>query len=320
LIIFDNNYQELGQADIDVDIEVGTTDDSTNDFELNSATPFYGWYIPGTELGGIIEYSFDSTEQGYTTYRGYTWRGLIAVSRIICPPSGQDYYYANGEANQVVASIMNGALGGFFEVETADSGCVINNYQMPLYVNALDGIETMLESYGYRLQIQAYKAEDTRQVKVKLSVVQSTVISGTYNNDNRIPMSFTSDQMGINHLLCAGQGELQNRMKVHLYIDNNGNISETPYYTGFNERMAFYDYSSAESRADLVDNGKKRLKELASHKTMEIKPPQGEVLEVGDIIKGIFPDKSELVKPIVAKICKVQGGLIQYEYKVKGEN
>ena len=42
MIIFDNNYQELGQADIDVDVEVGTTNDSTNDFELNSAEPFYG--------------------------------------------------------------------------------------------------------------------------------------------------------------------------------------------------------------------------------------------------------------------------------------
>jgi hypothetical protein len=178
----------------------------------------------------------------------------------------------------------------------------------------------MLEKYGYRLKIWASKPNHGQPVKVYVEAVESTQIQGAYNSDNRVPMTFTIDNMGINHLLCAGSGELQNRMKVHLYIDNNGNISETPYYTGFEERMAFYDFSSAESRDDLVDNGKKRLKELASHKTMEIKPPKGEVLEVGDIIKGIFPDKSELVKPIAAKICKVQGGLIQYEYKVKGEN
>lgn len=323
IILLDENMKELGQVDIDVDIEVGTSTDSSNDFELNTATiqsfnP-HGWYIEGTEFGGIFEYSYNSTENDYTTLKGYSWRGLMTQS-IILPPSGSDYKVVSGEANTILSDILEDVLGGFFEVSTEDSGLTIDSYQFPLYINTLDGLEGMLEKYGYRLSIVAEKPLTGSPIVIKVSAVQATQVSGTYNKDNRIPMEFTINNMGINHLVCAGQGELQDRLKVDLYIDENGEVSTTQHYTGFEERTAFYDYGSAESEQDLIDNGTEELLNLASSKSLTMKSPQDIELEIGDTVKGVFLDGTTIISPIVKKIYKITNGLSTVEYKIKGEN
>jgi len=322
MILFDKDFKELGQFNTDVDIEVGTTEDSTNDFELNNATieqwNAHGWYIEGTELGGIFEYSDDDTEVDYTTFKGYSWRGLMALS-ILEPPSGSDYLTVSGEANAILSDILQNVLGGFFKVPETDSELIITSYQFPLYINVLDGLEGMLEKYNYRLQIKAEKEDIGQPVQVYVEAVPSTQVSGAFNKDNRIPMRFITNKMGINHLVCAGQGQLQERMKVDLYIDENGEVSTTQYYTGFDERTAFYDYSGAESEQDLIDNGTERLLELASSKTLSMKAPQNLELEIGDKVKGVFPDGTTIISPIVQKIYRIVRGSVETEYKVKGE-
>ena len=132
-------------------------------------------------------------------------------------------------------------------------------------------------------------------------------------------MSFESDNMGINHLICGGSGELQNRMIRHLYIDANGNISTTQYYFGLQERQEFYDYANAESEDDLIDNGKERLLEIASHRTLYMEAPEDYELEIGDLVQGVFPDGTIIRSPIVQKIYKIEDGMISTEYKIKGE-
>ena len=158
MILINSTLHELGEIDCDVDLEVGSTDESTNDFEMNSNVLFSkdtaGFYVPGTEIGGLIEYDKEKTDQDFAALRGYSWRGLLSKN-IIMPPSGSDYKIVSGEANSVIASMLNGVLGDFFTVSTAASGCTISNYQFPLYINMLDGLEGMLEAYGYRLKITA---------------------------------------------------------------------------------------------------------------------------------------------------------------------
>lgn len=323
IILFDSDYREIGQVDIDVDIEVGTSSDSRNNFVLQTATiqslnP-YGWYIDGTELGGIFEYSQGSTEHDYTTLMGWSWRGLMAQS-IILPPANSDYKVVSGEANTIIRSLLANVLGGFFEVSSEDSGLTVNNYQFPLYINTLDGIEGMLEKNGYRLQIVTKKASLGEPVKVYVEAVPSEQVQGTFNKDNRIPMTFTNNNMGINHLICAGEGQLQERMKVDLYLDENGNVTQTQHYFGFSERTSFYGYSGAESEQDLIDNGTERLLELASSKSLEMKAPQDLELDIGDTVRGVFPDMTEIISPIVNKIFKITNGLVTVEYKIKGES
>ena len=186
-------------------------------------------------------------------------------------------------------------------------------------MNLLDGLEGMLEKYGYRLKITASKVASNQPIEILIEAVEAKLIEGTFNEDNGIPMTFEENYMGINHLICGGSGELQQRMIRHLYIDNNGTVSQTQYYFGFDERTQFYDYSSAESEDDLINYGTKRLLELASHKTLKMQAPDDYELEVGDLIQGVFPDGTIIRKPIVSKVYKIQDGLLSNDYKIKGE-
>ena len=322
MILIDSALHELGEAEVDIDIEYGSSEDSTNDFELTDVTIKSlnpgGFYFPGTEIGGLFEYVKDRADQDYTVWRGYTWRGLLSKS-ILMPPSGSDYLTVSGEANDIIASLLSGVLGNIFTASTEDSGLTITSYQFPLYINLLDGLERMLEAYSYRLKITAQKIASGQPIQILVEAVEATVVSGTFNEDNGIPMAFTLDNMGINHLICGGSGELQNRMIVHLYIDENGAISQTQYYTGLKERTAFFDYPSAESEDDLIDSGTEELLQLASHKTLAMRAPEDLELEIGDIVQGLFPDGTLIQSPVVNKIYKIQNGILSTEYKIKGE-
>ncbi len=322
MIVLDNTLHELGEIECDVDMEIGSTEDSTNDFELNSNVLFpeetAGFYIQNTEIGGIIEYSNERTDQDYATLKGYTWRGLLSKN-IIMPPAGSDYKTVSGEANSIIASMLSGVMGNFFTASTEDSGLTITSYQFPLYINLLDGLELMLEKYGYRLKITAQKVASHQPIQILVEAVQAQLIKGTYNEDNGIPMTFELNNMGINHLICGGSGELQNRMIRHLYIDDNGNISQTQFYTGFEERQEFFDYPNAESEDDLIDNGTKRLIEVASYRRLIMQAPEEYELEIGDLIQGVFPDGTIIQSPIVQKIYRIDNGIPSTSYKIKGE-
>ena len=320
MILLDDDLHEVGFVDVDFDIEIGLSD-SPNDFEFNTATiqklKPHAWYIEGTEYGGIVEYRESSTEYNYEVLKGFTWRGYLAKA-IILPPSGSNYKVVSGDANTIISGILSGVLGGFFTVPSTSSGLTITNYQFPLYCTVLDGLELMLEKYGYRLKISCVK--DGATIKVQVEAVQAIQVEGTWNADNRIPMKFIKDDMGINHLICAGEGKLQNRVRLDLYINQNGEVSTTQYYTGFAERTAFYDYGNAESTDDLIDNGTEQLKALASSKTLQMNAPQDIALEIGDKVKGQFPDGTIMISPIVNKVYKIVDGIEEIEYKIKGEN
>ena len=74
MILLDKNLHELGEIETDLDVEVGTTEDSTNDFQFFSnrllSKDTAGFYIPGTEIGGMIEYSKERTDEDVSTLKG----------------------------------------------------------------------------------------------------------------------------------------------------------------------------------------------------------------------------------------------------------
>lgn len=323
MIVLDANLHEIGEIETDIDIEYGTSEDSTNDFEVTDAqmenVAAGGFYIPGTEIGGLFDYVKINSDSDFRVYKGFTWRGLLKNS-IIMPDAGEDYKIVSGDANVVISNMLSGLFGGIFSVSAEDSGLILSNYQFPLYINLLDGIEGMLEKNDYRLKITAQKVQSHRPIQILLEAVPAVQVSGTYNEDNGIAMSYVINNMGINHLICGGSGELQNRMIRHLYIDNNGNISSTQYYFGLDERTAFYDYPNAESEDDLLEYGMQQLKELASSKSLTMQAPEQFNLEIGDKVRGVFPDGTEIISPIVSKIYKISNGTMNIELKIKGEN
>ena len=62
-------------------------------------------YIPGTEYGGIIDSIKVDTATQMLTYSGRTWHGILE-SKILYPEPGKDYMYVCGEANSVLATLL----------------------------------------------------------------------------------------------------------------------------------------------------------------------------------------------------------------------
>ena len=137
-----------------------------------------------------------------------------------------------------------------------------------------------------------------------------------YSQDNDINFKITDNRDGINHLVCLGKGELQNRQVVDLYIQQDGTIGTTQYYTGMNERAQTYDYSSVESLDELTKSGAEKLAELQNSQKLEMSI--GEInVELGDIVGGRERITGiVMAKPISKKIVKISNDKLKISYEV----
>lgn len=320
LIYTDDNKKDIDLFTDTVDFETG--DDSTkNDFEIISTLlkKRYWLYAPGTEWGGRVEYAEITNDETTPTWKGHTFRGLL-MRDIIEPLSGNDYRVVSGEANAILKELLKDVLGGFFVVPDTDSGLTISSYQFPLYVKVGTGIMDMLRKYGYRLKIHAEKPAGGEPFVVYVEAVQNQKVIGHFNEDSRVPMRLTDNEMGINHLVCMGSGELQNRQRIDLYLQPDGTVTTTQYYTGFEERTAYYDYNNAQSLTDLEDNGRKRLAEIASKKSLRLYLPDEEY-EIGDIIAASDTELGlSMEKAVIGKILRKTGDTEEIEHKIEGSD
>ena len=320
MIMLTSSLHELGPADFDGDFEVGASDVASNSLSFAGDFPSgcAGLYLPGTEFGGLFEFTKEaSDDEQLIAHKAWTWRGLLS-QWIICPPSGSDYYTVqNQDANTVIRNLLSGILGGFFNVPNTASGITISSYTFALYTTVLDGLMDMLEDNDAKLYIHADKVAAGSPVQITVEAVPAVTLDTVYNTDSQLTLTYTDDSMGVNHLICMGSGTLQNRMRVDLYTDARGNISQTKTYTGFRERQAYFDYSSAQSEADLIKYGKKRLNELKSYKNMQANDAELDG-DIGDRLYGYFHGTGVTV-PIARKTLKISGGQHTYLYKLKGE-
>lgn len=319
LILATSNGQEECVLPYDMDLDLG----GTNDFQLTAS--YASWderikigkkiYIPDTEYGGIIKNISSATNTGNIFLKGYTWRGYLA-KRIISPPSGQDYYIASGELNTIIRNLVS--IPGF-TVSTKNTGISVT-YQFKRYVTVLEGLEAMLRTKGYRLDLRYIQTETGGYVFVEAVKAGQYGDSVDYSQDSMIDFSSTNNQMGVNHLICLGKGELKDRTVIHLYVDENGNISQTKTISGIDEIVEVYDNSGAEAET-LLETGTEKLKEKQSKKSFDASIKKVEMeLFIGDIVTGQdYITGNKVTTPIAQKIVKQSKGVISYEYKIGGE-
>ena len=127
-----------------------------------------------------------------------------------------------------------------------------------------------------------------------------------------------TDFKTVNHLVCLGSGELENRTVVHLYADAVGNISQTKTFTGLDEYEAVFDYPSAESTEELIKSGTEELKALWSQNELSISfDPEADLYDVGDIV-GAYDNITKIAvsAEIVKKIVTIQNGQTNISYEV----
>lgn len=223
----------------------------------------YGYFIyaQNTEYGGIVDTIAVDNGRGVVQYSGRSWQGILAKS-IIKPDT--DYYYVTGEANEVVRAIIERqGLGDIFKVSSEDSGVYISEYAFR-YENVYDGILEMLKAYQGKV-LFAWQGD-----KVELSCQLAIDFTNDDEWDSsQIEFEVSQNNRPTNHLICLGQGNLEDRAVIHLFTDENGNIQ--PYSSanpmedanyildernkvleGINEVTEVYDYPSAEIKTTYI--------------------------------------------------------------------
>lgn len=319
--------EEQGKLSDSADVDLDTGD--SNDFEVtvaasewNPETLGYGCrlYIPNTEYGGIIQDIESVTATGNVILRGDTWRGMLAY-RIIEPPTGQNHLALSGELNDVIRELIGDRFGSLFYVPEIDTGITVSNWQVDRYVTLYAALMKLVDAFGYRLNISYIQPEGLEYGYASIQAVPIIDYSDQqeYSMEGNIHVDIRDCRNGVNHLVCAGEGENQQRAVVHLYVQQDGSIGETQYYFGQDEKAEAYIYTSADV-TQLKEDGTKRLKDLMNYKKCEMTVEDID-LELGDIVSGYDEITDTRVrKPVVRKILKVQNGSTTIDYKVEGED
>jgi hypothetical protein len=309
----------------EADMDIG----NTNDFEVTIAVSDYdtermGYrcriFAPGTEYGGIIGDIESISGTRKVALRGRTWRGMLQY-KVVEPPAGQDHLVLSGELNTAIRTLIGDRFGDLMVIPEVDTGITIKSWQVDRYVTLYDALQKLVSNYGCRLQIQYAQPEGLEYGYVTVQAVPIVDYSEQleYSQEEGIYVTVRDCRNGVNHLVCVGEGEKQDRVVLHLYVQKNGTIGKKQYYTGLNEISAVYNYSSAEADK-LEEDGTKRLKELQNYKKCEMTIDNAD-LEIGDIVAGYDAvTNTQVIKPVIQKILKMQNGNITIDYSVKGED
>ena len=215
-------------------------------------------------------------------------------------------------------------LSDLFCAPEANAEVNVSKYQFERYTDAYSGICSMLASCGMRLKIVQ---EDG---KVMLSAVPKVDYSQEKEFESQlIPFVSKAYKNKVNHLICLGSGELENRLVVHLYADADGNISETQTFFGVAEYAAVYDYPNAGStegeevteedkRNELIASGKERFKELRKADTIDIDfDITDDAYYIGDIV-GTLDNRTgiSVTAEVKKKIVTLKNNHVNISYIV----
>lgn len=312
-VVFDSalgNVREL--ADFTLDLAFGSDE---NAFTLTCAeeyAPKEGQYvyIDGTEYGGIVDEStYDAGREptGLVTCTGRTWHGILAAKRIM--PEG-DHLRVSGKVGDVLASLVSMmGLGAIFSVELGGANV---SYTFERFCDGYGGIRAMLKASGMKPTMRFANG------RVALSTAPIVDYANKVDSD-LLDFTITSVHRCVNHLVCAGTGELENRAVIHFYADETGNVSHTQTFFGVDEICALYDYSNADE-AKLEEEGRKKLQEYQTQGSVEVEAHDDIDVDVGDVISARDNAHGRTVSAtVVKKIVQVSRGVATYKYEVGSE-
>ena len=312
LVVYDaklGNVREL--QDFSLDMAFGSDE---NSFELSCApslAPEAGQhvFVDGTEYGGIVdEVGYDAGREasGTVTCKGRTWHGILAGKRLL-PDSGSGYLTASGKAGDVLASLIERmGLSGLFSA--ASDGAEVS-YTFERFCDGYGGLKSMAKANGRKLSMRR------KGSKVELSLPPAVDYANKVDSD-LLDFTLTSVHRCVNHLVCVGTGELEDRAVIHFFADEAGNVGHTQTLFGVDEICALYDYSNADEEK-LEEEGRKKLKEYQTRGSIEVDVHDDIDVDVGDVISARDNAHGRTVAATVAKkLVKVERGVATYSYEV----
>ena len=251
-----------------------------------------------------------------------TWRGLL--DKHILMPDGAQNLKVSGRLDKGITSLIN-------KTDLSNYFIAAINYQevnitLDRHVSLMKSLEKIAKETNKKVVISYKKEKATEKGSVQIDVQDINDFSSLFelSQDNKLEFRITQNRGGVNHLICLGKGELADRDIVHLYVDDDGSISQhSKAYYGIDEIAEVYDNNGEEHDA-LIERGIEKLKELQNKDSFEmnIAELQSDInLDIGDIIGGRdYNTNISIKKPLVNKIYTEENGAKRIDYKVEGES
>lgn len=315
LVVHDSTVGDIREIEeFELDIAFGSDENALKLEARAGEAPEEGQFvfIDGTEYGGVIDqasYEAGREASGSILCRGRTWHGILAGKRLL-PDSGSGYLSVSGKAGDALASLIERmGLSGLFSAASDDTSV---SYTFDRFVDGYSGLKAMAKANGRKVAMRR------KGGKVEISLPPAVDYANKVDSE-LLDFTLTSVYRCVNHLVCAGTGELENRAVVHFYSDAAGNVSHTQSLFGVDEISALYDYSNADEEK-LEEEGKKKLKEYQTQGSVEVEAHDDIDVDVGDVISARDNAHGRTVTATVEKkIVKVSRGVATYSYEVGSE-
>lgn len=259
-------------------------------------------YIDGTEWGGIVRGGRESMLDAVPTYvaTGETWHGKLASTYLCFAEEMQ----VSGEANEAVRTVISSVgLEEVFDVSLEDSGILVE-HRLPPMGDVYTALCEMLAEAGAKLQIVKESGSNPMLASVPIGTYIDTDGLSKYGYE----LVWCTP---VNHLICLGPGEGENRELFHLYSDAEGRVSGTQTIFGFGERQFVFDGSA--SNDELWESAENKLRELQNTNTCELSLPKDVAYGVGDVV-GVVSEKTgiSITSTVTKVIVKVsEDGLVE---------
>lgn len=266
-------------------------------------------YMDGTAYGGVVDEVVTVSGSKLQTCRGRTWHGVLA-GKVIAPDAGADYVSVTGDANACIGQVLSRAgLLGLFAARASSSGMWVQDYRFARFVDAYSGLMSMLAASGAKLMLAMARGT------VEVWAEPARIVEGEADTDV-MEIELTSTHRTVNHLVCAGEGELGERVRLDLFADSSGNVSEVQSLFGLDEIAAYYDYTGADIDT-LRKDGTKALREMQTQGTVETEVTGSGDWDVGDVLVARDSRAGRTVTvPVTKKIVRVVAGMLQTSYEV----
>lgn len=262
-----------------------------------------GTFATGAEVEATEETGSGGTVGG-VTIQGEDADGNSLVGK---------YLVISGDANECISFILNriglsSLLCGFGEVAGVD----IQEYQFHRFTDAYSGLTGMLASAGQKLHTEARDG----QVVLSAEAIVDYTADEEFDSD-LVDFVAIKKFNAVNHLICLGSGELENRTIIHLYADKDGNISQEQTQVDLDEVVAVYEDTSAETE-DLIQKGTEELLKLWEPDKLKVDfDDSTDSYDVGDIV-GAYDNITgiSVAAVITKKIVTIKNGQVNISYKV----
>lgn len=315
LVVHDSTVGDVREIEeFELDLAYGSDENALKLEARAGEAPEEGQFvfIDGTEYGGVIDqasYEAGREASGSILCRGRTWHGILAGKRLL-PDSGSGYLSVSGKAGDALASLIERmGLSGLFSAAADDT---VVSFTFDRFIDGYSGLKAMAKANGRKVAMRR------KGGKVEISLPPVVDYANKVDSD-LLDFTLTSVHRCVNHLVCAGTGELENRAVVHFYADVGGNVSHTQSLFGVDEISALYDYSNADE-AQLEEEGRKKLQEYQTQGSVEVEAHDDIDVDVGDVISARDNAHGRTVSAAVAKkIVKVSRGVATYSYEVGSE-